>query len=125
MKQPARSLKVLIAAHRHSSADFRVLYKLTRPDSSEIDQAYELFPGYANMTDRDGDGFGDTIISDQLNNGTPDAIVNPNRDDEFSEYQFTADDLEEFTGFKIKIVSSGSDEANPPRYKDLRVLALA
>ena len=77
------------------------------------------------MTDRDGDGFGDTIISDQLNNGTPDAIVNPNRDDEFSEYQFTADDLEEFTGFKIKIVSNGTDEANPPRFKDLRALALA
>ena len=77
------------------------------------------------MTDRDGDGFGDTIISDQLNNGTSDAIVNANRDDEFSEYQFTADDLEEFTGFKIKIVSSGTDEANPPRFKDLRVLALA
>ena len=125
LKQPARSLKVLVAAHRHSSADFRVLYQLTRPDSSEVDQAYELFPGYANMTDRDGDGFGDTIISDQLNNGTSDAIVNANRDDEFSEYQFTADDLEEFTGFKIKIVSSGTDEANPPRFKDLRVLALA
>ena len=125
LKQPARSLKVLVAAHRHASSDFRVLYKLTRPDSSEIDQGYELFPGYANMTDADGDGFGDTIISDQLNNGLPDAIVNPNRDDQFSEYQFTADDLEEFTGFKIKIVSSGTDEANPPRFKDLRALALA
>ena len=125
LANPATSLKVLLTAYRDSSADFRVLYQLTRPDSSEVDQSYELFPGYANMTDRDGDGFGDTIISDQLNNGTPDAIVTPNRDDEFSEYQFTADDLEEFTGFKIKIVSSGTDEANPPRFKDLRALALA
>ena len=30
-----------------------------------------------------------------------------------------------FTGFKIKIVSSGTDEANSTRFKDLRVIALA
>ena len=125
LKQPATSLKVLVAAYRHASSDFRVLYQLKRPDSSEVEQTYELFPGYNNMTDVDGDGFGDTIINSALNNGLPDAIVNPSGDNEFSEYQFTADDLEEFTGFKIKIVSSGSDEANPPRFKDLRAVALA
>ena len=45
--------------------------------------------------------------------------------DEFKEYQFSADDLDEFTGFKIKIVSSGTNEALSPRFKDFRALALA
>ena len=46
-------------------------------------------------------------------------------DDEFKEYQFSVDDLESFTGFKIKIVSSGTNEAESTRFKDLRVIALA
>ena len=125
LKQPATSLKVLVGAYRHSSADFRVLYQLIRPDSSEINQGYEFFPGYNNMIDTDGDGFGNTVVEQSLKNGLPDALVKPSEDDQFSEYQFSVDDLEEFTGFRIKIVSSGSDEANPPRFKDLRAIALA
>ena len=44
---------------------------------------------------------------------------------EFKEYQFTAGDLESFSGFRIKIVMSGTNEARAPRFKDLRVIALA
>ena len=46
-------------------------------------------------------------------------------DNDFREYEFTANDLDEFVGFQIKIVSSGTNEAYPPRFKDLRVIALA
>ena len=73
----------------------------------------------------DDDGFGDTIIDVSLNNGRSDAFVTSSKNDEFKEYQFSVDDLESFTGFKIKIVSSGTDEANSTRFKDLRVIALA
>ncbi len=125
LKQPASSLKVLVGAFRHSSADFRVLYQLFRSDSSEVDQTFELFPGFSNLTDTDDDGFGDSIIDVNLNNGLPDALVTSSANDEFKEYQFSVDDLESFTGFKIKIVSSGTDEANSTRFKDLRVIALA
>ena len=125
LKQPASSLKVLVSAFRHSSADFRVLYQLFRPDSSEVEQTYELFPGYNNLKDTDDDGFGDSIIDISLKNGRADAFVKSSKSDEFLEYQFSIDDLESFTGFKIKIVSSGTDEANSPRFKDLRVIALA
>ena len=125
LKQPASSLKVLVSAFRHSSADFRVLYQLFRPDSSEVEQTYELFPGFNNLTDTDDDGFGDTIIDVSLNNGRSDAFVTSSKNDEFKEYQFSVDELESFTGFKIKIVSSGTDEANSTRFKDLRVIALA
>ena len=125
LKQPASSLKVLVSAFRHSSADFRVLYQLFRSDSSEVEQTYELFPGYNNLTDTDDDGFGDTIIDVSLNNGRSDAFVTSSKNDEFKEYQFSVDELESFTGFKIKIVSSGTNEAESTRFKDLRVIALA
>tara|TARA_R100000234_G_scaffold119387_1_gene102164 strand:- start:6 stop:1979 length:1974 start_codon:yes stop_codon:yes gene_type:complete len=125
LKQPASSLKVLVSAFRHSSADFRVLYQLFRPDSSEVEQTYELFPGFNNLTDTNDDGFGDTVIDVSLNNGRSDAFVTSSKNDEFKEYQFSVDDLESFTGFKIKIVSSGTNEAESTRFKDLRVIALA
>ena len=125
LKQPATSLKVLVSAYRHSSADFRVLYRLFRPDSSEVQQSYELFPGYDNLRDLNGDGFGETIIDATLNSGRSDAFVPSSRDNQFLEYQFSADNLDKFTGFAIKIVCSGSNEAYAPRFKDLRVIALA
>ena len=125
LKQPSTSLKVLVGAYRHSSADFRVLYQLVRTDSDEIEQAYVPFPGYDNLEDTDGDGFGDKVLDSTLNSGRPDARVSSNVDGEFSEYQFSAEDLEPFTGFKIKIVMSGTNEAYAPRFQDFRVIALA
>ena len=125
LKQPATSIKVLVGAHRNDNSDFRVLYQLFRTDSGEVEQGYELFPGYDNLRDTDGDGFGDEIIDVTRHSGLPDAVVGASRDGEFNEYQFSVDELDEFTGFKIKIVFSGSDEANPPKLQDLRVLALA
>ena len=123
--KPASSLKVILTAYRNASSDFRVLYQLFRADSSEITQTYELFPGYSNLRDTDGDGIGDTIIDVNLNDGSSDVFVNASNDDEFLEYQFTADDLEQFTGFVIKIVMSGTNEAYTPRFRDLRAIALA
>jgi len=125
LKQPASSLKVLVSAYRASEADFRVLYRLFKSDSSEISQTYDLFPGYDNLRDTDGDGYGDVVIDSSKNSGRPDAYVRPSNDDEFLEYQFTADNLDQFTGFVIKIVMSSTNEAKPVRFKDLRVIALA
>ena len=125
LKQPATSLQVVVSAYRHSSADFRVLYRLFKPDSKEINESYTLFPGYDNLKDTDGDGFGDTVINAKLNSGRADAIVASNVDNEFSEYQFSVDNLDKFTGFAIKIVMDGTNEAFAPRFKDLRAIALA
>ena len=125
LSQPATSLQVLLSAYRHSSADFRVLYKLFRSDSSEINQSYSLFPGYDNLRDTTGDGYGDLVVDSSKNSGRPDALVKSSSDNQFLEYQFSTDNLEQFTGFIIKVVMSGTNEAYPPRFKDLRVLALA
>ena len=37
---------------------------------------------------------------------------------------FTADNLPEFTGFTIKIVMSGTNQAQPPSIKELRSIAI-
>jgi hypothetical protein len=122
IKQPATSLKVILDAFRPASTDFRVLYSLIRPDASEIDQKFVLFPGYKNSVDTTGDGFGDTPIDPSKNDGRPDKFVNP--DENFREYQYTINDLEPFTGFVIKIVMNGSNQAQVPVIKNIRALAL-
>ena len=125
IKKPATSLKVLISSYRDSSADFRVLYKLFKSDSSEITQSYVPFPGYDNLIDTNSDGFGDKVVDLSLNNGRPDRIVRSSRLGEFLEYEFTADNLDPFNAFVIKIVMSGTNEAKSLIFEDLRIIALA
>ena len=125
LEQPATSLKVLVAASVEPDADFRVFYRLFTADSTEVNSTYRPFPGYKNLIDSDGDGFGDQIIDSANNDGRPDAYVSPNKFDEFSEYQFSVDDLEQFSGFTIKIVMISTNEAVFVRLKDFRVIALA
>jgi hypothetical protein len=126
LQQPATSLRVLLTVNRPAESDFRVLYKLVRADSSEIDQTYELFPGYENLRDTNGDGFGDEVINVAANTGHSDAIVRPSLNtDEYLEYQFTADNLEQFTGYAIKIVSTTTNQSKVPIFRDIRTIALA
>jgi len=125
LKQPATSIRVFVAANAQPEADFRVFYRLFSADSSEVSQTYRAFPGYKNLIDTDGDGFGDDIIDLGLNDGTSDAQVNKNGKNDFSEYQFTINDLEQFDGFAIKIVMTSTNECVPVRLKDFRAIALA
>ena len=112
----------MLSAFRSQSSDFRVLYSLDRSDSSEIEQSFELFPGFKNTTKTDNDGF---IVTDESkNDGRPDTLVTPSESNQFKDYQFTVDNLPEFTGFTIKIVMLGTNQAQPPRIKDLRAIAV-
>ena len=63
-------------------------------------------------------------IDSSRNDGTPDSIVPASLNDQFLEYEYTADNLDFFTGFQIKVVLSGTDQANPPRLRDIRTIAL-
>ena len=125
LAQPATSLRVLVAANRQESADFRVFYRLFKADSSDIPQSYTPFPGYDNLIDTDGDGFGDLVIDPYKNSGRPDAFVAPDSVELFSEYQFTANNVDQFNGFSIKIVMSSTNESTPVKLKDFRCIALA
>ena len=120
--QPATSLKVILSVYRHESADFRVLYSLSRPDSSEIDQSFELFPGYDNLTYTTAAGY--SVLDSSKNSGRPDSFVSSSVDNQFKEYEFTADNLSLFNGYVIKIVMSGTNQAYPPRIKELRTIAI-
>ena len=116
-------MKVIIEAFRPEATDFRVLYSLIRNDSSEVDQKFVLFPGYLNSVDTTGDGFGDTAIDSSKNDGRADKFVNS--DGQFREYQYTINDLEPYTGFIIKIVFNGTNQAEVPVLRNLRAIALA
>ena len=121
LQNPASGLKVIIAAERPGDADFRVLYTTIKADSSEIEQSYDLFPGYDNLKETT-EGF--LVVDPSKNSGLPDRRVRSSLDGEFLEYEFTVDNLDLFTGYGIKIVMSGSNQAQAPRFADLRIIAL-
>jgi hypothetical protein len=121
LENPASSLKVILTAERPESTDFRVLYNLVRADSSEIEQSFELFPGYTNLNETT-DGF--LVVDESKNSGLPDRRVPASLNGQFLEYEFTAENLDLFTGFTIKIVMSSTNQAVTPRISDLRAIAV-
>ena len=126
LENPATALQVKFAAFRHNTNDIRVLYRLIRTDGVIADAPYELFPGFRNLTDTTGDGFGDQLIDAKNSDGTPDRFVPASRTlGEFRDYQFTANDLVEFSGFQIKVIMTGTSQAYVPRIRDFRSIALA
>ena len=123
LSKPASSLKVILGAYRPASSDIRVLYSLVRDDSAEIEQEFELFPGYENLETTSDGGF--RVVDPSLNNGKSDVRVPASSANQFLEYEFSANDLGEFSGYSIKIIMSGTDQANAPIISDLRTIALA
>ena len=106
LKNPATSLKVLHSAVRFANAEIQIMFKILRSDdASDFDEVgFEFF----NTT------------------GGPDVITNDSTtNSDFIEYEYTANDLDEFTAFAIKIRMQSSNSAQPPRLKDLRAIALA
>ena len=106
LENPATALKVLHSAVRFSGAEIQVMYKILRSDdASDFD---EIGWRYFNET------------------GGPDISVNESTTvDDFIEYNYTQDGLEEFISFAIKIRMQGINSSEPPRIKDLRAIALA
>ena len=106
LQNPATSIKVLHSAVRFSGAEIQLMYKILRSDdASDFD---EIGWRYFNST------------------GGPDTTVNESTTaDDFIEYEYTQNDLEEFIAFAIKIRMQGVNSSEPPRIKDLRAIALA
>ena len=109
----ASGIKLLFAAHRPSTNDIKVMYKILPVDESE-----------------DFDNLGYTYFN---SDGSPDATVAASASiNDFQEYEYTAgidDDgfgtsLQEFISFQIKIIMQGTNCAEPPRIKALRAIAL-
>jgi hypothetical protein len=120
---PANSLKVLLTANKDQSNDIRVLYQLFRQDSSESSINWELFPGYSNYQ-IDSQGI-KRVIDPSNNDGSADYSAKESSDGLFKDYTYTVDDLPDFTGFAIKIVMVGENQASPPIISQLRAIATA
>ena len=99
-----------------------MLYSLVRADSGVVNQTFELFPGYDNLRFSNESGF--EVVDQSKNSGLPDTFVPASLSNQFLEYQFTANNLDLFTGYTIKIVMSGTNQAYPPRLKELRTIAI-
>ena len=119
LENPATSLKVLFAAFRPPASDIRVLYRLFRADTDSIDKVFELMPGFDNL---DASGF---VIESKNNSGRPDRNIVASLDDQFIEYEYTADDLPPFTGFQIKVDIASTNQAQDPELLDFRAIAVA
>jgi hypothetical protein len=111
-------------AYINTQNDIRCFYSITDDPNSEL--IYYPFPGYSNLT-TSGE-----IINLSDSNGLPDKIISKtdvigfDSDElDFREYEFTIDNLPSFRYFSIKIVGTSTNQAHPPRIKDLRVIALA
>ena len=120
---PATSIKLFVSAHVNEYNDLRALYSIQKdPLESPI---FYPFPGYSNLNSSTG-------FDMSLNDGTSDKKVQKSTylgfssdEIDFKEYEFNIDSLSPFKYFSIKLVGSSTNQAFPPRIKDLRVIALA
>ncbi len=116
LENPSTALDVRISANVFPTSSLKLLFKIRRAnDNREFDEIpYEFF----NAT-----GIPDeTIVNAESKSQSP---HHPDYYTSFSEQKFTADNLDEFTSFAIKIVMTGTNPAYPPRITDLRAIALA
>ena len=97
----------------------RVLYRLKRADTSTFDKKYELFPGFKNL-----DSAGDVLNPDN-NDGQSDKKIPASLNNQFVEYEYTVDNLPQFTAFQIKVVFSTTNQSESPELMDFRTIAVA
>jgi hypothetical protein len=121
LKLPANSLKVFLKASRNQDNDIRVLYKLFRKDAPFGNPNFEPFPGFSNY-EVDSSGI-KRVIDASKNDGSADSEDTFSVGLEYSDYEYTVDNLSEFTGFAIKIILASKNQAQPPLIKDLRGIA--
>lgn len=124
LETPASSIKVFMTAYVNTQNDIRGFYSITDDPNEEL--IYYPFPGYNNLTSTgeilnlsNSDGLPDKKVSKVDTVGFDSEIL------DFREYEFTIDNLPAFRYFGIKLVGSSTNQAYPPRIKDLRVIALA
>ena len=124
LENGATSLKIHLEAHINITSDIRAFYALIEDPNEEL--VYQPFPGYDNLLSTG------QVIDPAKNSGLPDKLtaktdVIAYTSDQviWNDYEFSIDNLPTFRNFSIKLVGSGTNQAQPPRMKNLRVLALA
>ena len=124
LENGATSIKIHLEGHINVTSDLRALYAISEGPEDEL--IYEPFPGYPNLLSSG------QVIDPAKNSGLPDkalpktdVIAYTSEDVVWKDYEFTIDNLPTFRYFSIKLVGTGTNQAQPPRVKNLRVLALA
>jgi hypothetical protein len=104
LKTPATSIKVITDIFRPPTTEVRLMYKIIKNDEETLldDVGFEYF-----NTD-----------------GSPDVATEADARN-FKEYEFTVNDLPEFSGFVVKIVGQGQNTSVIPAVTALRCMALA
>jgi len=123
LENPASSLKVLLSAVCPATSDIRVMYKIQRVGSTTPfdNEIFRLFPGYDNLN------FEGNIERIEKSDGLPDLRPRSTglQGVRYTDHAYSANPLPPFTKFQIKIDMTGTNQAAPPKIKDLRTIALA
>ena len=107
MDKSASGLKVMLSANTWNESKVVVMYKLV--PVGYVDSLDELPFQFFNTTGRPDSG----------------ELVPQNDLVEFTDYEYTVEDVDEFDGFQIKVSLLNSNQPYIPRVKDLRGIALA
>ena len=124
LENGATSIKIHMEGHINVTSDIRAFYAITEEPNGEL--IYEPFPGHDNLLTSG------QIIDPSKNSGLPDklhpktdVIAYTSKQVVYKDYEFTIDNLPTFRYFSIKLIGTATNQAQPPRVKNLRVLALA
>ena len=124
LENGATSIKIHLEAHINITSDIRAFYALMEDPNDEL--VYQPFPGYDNLLSTG------QVVDPAKNSGLPDklkaktdVIAYTSNQVVWNDYEWTIDNLPTFKYFSIKLVGTGTNQAQPPRMKNLRVLALA
>jgi hypothetical protein len=115
LENPATSLKIIVDVYKDRDSDIKGLFAIS--DHQNFNPIYELFPGFNNIDERG------QIIDVSNNDGSSDTFVSPAED--YREHTFTIDELPSFKSYRIKLLLTSTNQANPPKIRNLRVIALA
>ena len=124
LESGATGIKIHMEGHINLTSDIRAFYAISEGPNDEL--IYQPFPGYDNLLTSG------QVIDPAKNSGLPDKVL-PKTDViaytsnqvVWKDYEFTIDNLPTFRYFSIKLVGTGTNQAQPPRVKNLRVIALA
>ena len=84
-----------------------------------LDKVFELFPGYDNFDANQ------QVINIKNNSGRSDRNISASLDNQFVEYTWTANNLPQFSAYQIKVENTTTNQAQSPKIRNFRAIALA
>jgi len=124
LKNPGTSIQVLLDAYLTENSDIRAFYVLDQEKLEDV--IFIPFPGTNNFLPNG------SVADPSKSNGSTD-IRTPKTDDHdpnaslslYRELKFSIDNLPLFSSFRIKLIGTSTNQAQPPFIKNFRALGLA